>query len=260
MKKTKENDITLQNVGAISHAVVPLSEEGGVTVFRGRNGCGKSIGLDTISALASGRGKLPPLRDGQKTGLVSGFGSRIDLRLAGSRRGGGKPELVVESIEGKFSISDLVNPNIQDPKAADKARLKALITLLGVDATPDLFVPLFESREDFDKNVSKSSTDTTDPILMAERVKRDIEEKARIEEDRARRAFAEHDAMTVGAEYDPADIIDDMTAYYAELDVANARCEMDRRENFTRRREERMHSIRSFSASCLICGMMTFIS
>jgi len=215
------NSITLENVGAVSHAVVPLSEDGGVTIFQGRNGCGKSTALDAVSTLASGRGKLPPIRDGQKTGIVSGFGSRIDLRLAGSRRGGGKPELVVESIEGKFSISDLVNPNIQDPKAADKARLKALITLLGVDATPDLFVPLFETKKEFDENVSKSSTETTDPILMAERVKRDIEEKARVEEERARRVFAEHDALTVGAEFDPSDIIDDMAGYYAEMDTAN---------------------------------------
>ncbi len=178
--------ISLQNVGAISQAVIPLSETGGVTVFRGRNGCGKSTGLETISTLASGRSKLPPLRDGEKLGLVSGFCSKIDLRLSGSRRGGNKPELVVDSIEGKFSISDLVNPNIKDPKAADNARLKALITLIGVDATPDLFATLFPTKEEFDTNVSKSSVDTTDPILMAERVKRDIEEKARIEEEKTR--------------------------------------------------------------------------
>jgi prefoldin subunit 5 len=94
--------------------------------------------------------------------------------------------------------------------------------VLGVDATVDLFVPLFETKEEFEQHVSKSATDTSDPIVMAERVKRDIEEKARMEEERARRAFAEHDALTVGAEYDPQDIIDDMTAYYAELDAANA--------------------------------------
>ncbi len=217
------NSISLQNVGAISQAVIPLSETGGVTVFKGRNGCGKSTGLETISTLASGRGKLPPLRDGAKAGLVSGFGSKIDLRLSGSRRGGNKPELVVDSIEGKFSISDLVNPNIKDPKAADNARLKALITLIGVDATPDLFATLFPTREEFDKNVSKSSMDTTDPILMAERVKRDIEEKARIEEEKARRAFAEHDAMIVGTDFDPSEIIDDMIAFYGTLDEANQR-------------------------------------
>ncbi len=217
------HSISLQNVGAISKAVIPISETGGVTVFKGRNGCGKSTGLETISTLASGRGKLPPLRDGEKAGLVSGFGSKIDLRLSGSRRGGNKPELVVDSIEGKFSISDLVNPNIKDPKAADNARLKALITLIGVDATPDLFATLFPTKEEFDKNVSKSSVDTTDPILMAERVKRDIEEKARIEEEKARRAFAEHDAMIVGTDFEPGDIIDDMTSFYCTLDEANQR-------------------------------------
>ena len=216
----KKHELTIQNVGAIAHITIPLSEDGGVTALTGRNGCGKSTALDVASTLVSGRGKLPPLRDGQKKGLVEGFGSKIDLRLSGSRRDGGKPELVVESIDGKFSIADLVDPGLKDPKAADRARLKALVTLTGADATADLFVPLFDSKEEFERHVSQSSTETSDPIVMHERVKRDIEEKARLEEKNAERAFAEHAAMTVGAEYDPADIIDDMTEYYAELDAA----------------------------------------
>ena len=216
------HEITIQNVGAIAHITIPLSEEGGVITLTGPNGCGKSTALDTVSTLASGRGKLPPLRDGQTKGLVAGFGSKIDLRMSGSRRGGGKPELIVESIEGKFSIADLVDPGILDPKAADKARMKAYITLSGACATADLFVPLFKTKEEFERHVSQYSIDTSDPIVMYERVKRDIEENARMEEQRAQKAFAEHSAMTVGAEYDPADIIDDKGAYYDELDAANA--------------------------------------
>jgi hypothetical protein len=212
--------ITLQNVGAIERVDIPLSEEGGVVIFRGRNGCGKSTGLDAIESLTSGHGKLPPLRDGQKTGLVSGFGSKIDLKLTGSRRGG-KSELTVESIGGKFSIVDLVNPNIKEEKAADKARLKSLITLLGIEANADIFVELFDNKDEFDQVVSKSSIDTTDVILMEERIKRDIESKSRVEEDNARKAQAEYDAMTVGSEFDPNDIIADMSAYYKQLDDAN---------------------------------------
>ena len=214
------SEITLHNVGPIDRINLPISPEGGVVVLKGRNGCGKSTALDAVSTLVSGRGSLPSLRDGQKTGEVFGFGSRINLAISANRRAGNQAELVVDSVEGKFSIADLVDPSIKEPKAADKARLKALITLLGVNATPELFHPLFESKEVFDSHVSKSSTETSDPILMAERVKRDIEEKARIEEDRAKLTFAEHNAKINGTEFDPGDIITDFDAHNAEHDAA----------------------------------------
>jgi len=166
MTKKQQHELTIQNVGAIAHIVIPLSDDGGVTIFKGPNGSGKSTGLEAVSTLVSGRGKRLPLRDGQKQGLVSGFGSTINLKLSGSRRGGEQPQLIVDSIEGKFSIDKLVNPEIQNPESADKARIKALITLTGVDATPDLFVSLFDTKEEFEKIVSRSSVETSDPAEL----------------------------------------------------------------------------------------------
>lgn len=212
--------ITLKNVGAIERLSIPIPESGGVVVLRGRNGCGKSTALDAVSALISGKGTIPKIKDGERVGGIEGFGSKIMLSVSASRRGGGKPELVIDSVEGRFSIADLVNPPIKDAKAADKARIKALITLTGREASCETFHSIFETKEEFDYCVSKSSTETSDPILMAERIKRDIEEKARIEEKRAELAFAEYNAKINGTEYDPADLISDFDAHNAEYDAA----------------------------------------
>jgi len=50
--------VEIQNVGPIEHLTLPVPEGGGIVVLRGRNGTGKTLSLDAIDRLTSGRGDV----------------------------------------------------------------------------------------------------------------------------------------------------------------------------------------------------------
>lgn len=130
-------DITLTNIGPLGRTIIPIPAEGGVTVLRGRNGAGKSIALDAIASTVSGNGKgKPPLKDLASRGEVSAFGATLTVGKALRRRG----ELEVALLEGRISVADLVDPQIQDPARADAARIRALISLSGAAFCRDDFI------------------------------------------------------------------------------------------------------------------------
>ena len=129
-------DITLTNIGPLGRTTIPIPPTGGVTVLRGRNGAGKSIALDAIASTVSGSTKSkPPLKDLASRGEVSAFGATLTVGKSVRRRG----ELEVALLEGRISIADLVDPQIQDPARADAARIRALISLSGAAFTADDF-------------------------------------------------------------------------------------------------------------------------
>jgi energy-coupling factor transporter ATP-binding protein EcfA2 len=201
------SEIELKNVGAISELKIPLPKHGGVVVLNGRNGTGKSTAIAATSALLSGTGK-PPLKDGEKRGFISGCGATI--QLGATLRRNGEAEAVVDHIEGKFSIAELVDPKYADPKAADKIRIKSLLTVRGVEVKPELFVNLFPNEETFLNTVSKSSIESTDPVEMSTKVKRDVESAARTAEQRADNIWIEYEAEKKIADYNPDDLIEDI--------------------------------------------------
>lgn len=96
-------------------------------VLKGRNGSGKSESLDAIQSALTGKGK-PPLRDLAQKGEVTAGGVRLTVSKSVRRSG----ELEVTTLEGKLSVSDLVDPGILDPVRADATRIKALVGLSGV--------------------------------------------------------------------------------------------------------------------------------
>ena len=131
------NDITLTNIGPLARTIIPIPAAGGVTVLRGRNGAGKSIALDAIASTVSGNGKgKPPLKDLASRGEVSAFGATLTVGKSVRRRG----ELEVALLEGRISVADLVDPQIQDPARADAARIRALISLSGASFCRDDFI------------------------------------------------------------------------------------------------------------------------
>jgi len=172
--------ITLTNVGPIEHVSIPFPAAGKIVVLRGRNGVGKSTAIEHVESAMTGRGK-GNIRDGAPSGSVEAFG--VTMRLGRSTRRSG--ELCVESIDGKFSISHLIDPGVDDPKAADARRIKALVQIGNVLPCPDLFYSLVGGREQLEKFVGRTALESDDLVTMAERVKRDLEAAARREEDQA---------------------------------------------------------------------------
>lgn len=175
--------LKIKNIGPIETLTLPVPSEGGVVILKGRNGAGKTKALEATQALISGSGSLS-VRDRQLAGAVEGFGAKITVGRSTRRTG----ELECLSLEGKLDIAALVDPGMKDPAAADARRIKALIVLSGAKADKSAFVDIIGNEEDFEAIVSKSATETDDPVDMAAKVKRDIEKAARKAEDDSEKA------------------------------------------------------------------------
>lgn len=121
-------NIEIKNIGPIASVTIPVPEAGGVVVLTGRNGSGKSHALEAVSAATTGKGK-PPLKDMAKSGTVSVPGVTMTVARSVRRQG----ELQVETLEGRLSIADLVDPGFVDPERADAKRIKALVGLSKAD-------------------------------------------------------------------------------------------------------------------------------
>lgn len=184
--------IKLKDVGPIRELEIALAP--GVTELVGENGVGKSKALEAVEALTAGSGKLKP-RDGTLGGEVEGFGIR--LSVGHSTRRFGDPEFV--SIGDKLDVATLVEPGLKSPEANDAARIKALVGLTGVTADAEAFHELVGGAEEFEKLVKKASIVPDDPVEMARRVKKDLEEASRLEQSNADHAEGHASAKTESA-------------------------------------------------------------
>lgn len=192
---TEPRTLVAENIGPISNVVIPCPEEGGLVVMRGRNGSGKTTLLNATESLVTGHGKLS-VRDGQLHGKLAGLGAQMTVSRSTRRSG----ELEVHSLDGRLSPAELVDPGMKDPDAADSKRIKALIALAGAKPDASLFYPLLGSQGEFEARVSPKAIESDDLITMAARVKRDLESKAREEEDRAEHADGHAKASKEAAE------------------------------------------------------------
>lgn len=214
------SEITIKNVGPIQQLDIPLPEGGGVVVLRGSQGSGKSTALRAIEAAAGGKPDGVSLRDGATRGSVDFCGAKLSVTKSRTSRRG---ELEVETIEGKYDIGALVDPQIKDPERADAARIKQLIALTG--ATPDVsaYRELF-GDEHWDAMDVDDATD--DPIELYGRVVRDAQKYARTLEKRADEQRI--DEQTIKRETEP-DVV------RCDVDVATAQ---DRQEQASQRLAE----------------------
>jgi DNA repair ATPase RecN len=181
--------IAIEKIGPIEYLELPIPENGGVVVLRGRNGVGKSWALQAVDCLASGRGTLP-VRDGATRGTVSGIGVTLTVERSVRRRGTAE----VVSLDGRFDISEFVTPPIADPDAADRRRIKALVQLSGLPARADDFVSILPSGVSLDDLVPASER-SEDPVVLAGQIKRSLEEEARRLERATQQFRAEADAL-----------------------------------------------------------------
>lgn len=157
--------------------------ETGINVLQAPNGRGKTIFLQSMMALACGEGRLP-LNDGAKKGLVEGFGARITVGAACRHMG----EFELENLEGKLSISKLVDPGLKTPVAADRQRIKALATLLGCKATLETFEKHDALKDtNFRQTVGTKAAGMSDLCEMAAQIAKDYQAAALIDEDMAKK-------------------------------------------------------------------------
>lgn len=187
--------ITAENLGPIPALEFALQSPG-VTVLVAPNGSGKSILLEAVQAAAKGEGKLP-LRDRTRKGKVEAFGAVITI--GGTCRHTG--EFEVTNLEGRFDLAALVDPRIKTPAAADKARIKALVSLTGAEASVNLF-RAHDAFDDFDAVVTSASIETDDLIEMATRIKADYDAAALVRERQAEREQGAATALIPKADLD----------------------------------------------------------
>jgi energy-coupling factor transporter ATP-binding protein EcfA2 len=184
-----------KNLGAISEFEWPAASDGGLTVFTGWHGLGKTTLLNALNTLATGKGK-PPVRDRAKSGELEAHGMTLKFGARTTRTG----ELEIVSMEGKWSLADLIDPKIADPQAADAKRIKALVMLAGVEPDIELFAKCLQDTAAED--LSPETLEAPDLLAMAEKVKRDLEAKARKTEGRAENARGRVQALRQASEAD----------------------------------------------------------
>lgn len=169
--------IEIENLGPVARAEIPLPEGGGVIVLRGTHGTGKSHILRGVNRAMGGSAKSLSAHDGAKRGSVVIGDAKLTVTRSRTQRRG---ELEVAEIESRLDISKLVDPQIDDEERADAVRIKALVSLSGIKADPAQYYDLVGGRDAFE--VLGVDTDTDDPVLLASRVKRAIEQQARTAE------------------------------------------------------------------------------
>lgn len=178
--------IEITDVGAIKHVSIPIPEDGGFVVLRGTHGVGKSTALRVTESLASGNGTLEK-RDGSIEGKVSGFGASMTVKKVVRRSG--QPEIAVDSLVGRLSLADIVDPHIKDPAAADAYRIKALLEIAGAKPDAADFHEIVGGTHEFYRIVG--DVPATSAVELAAKVKRAVEKSAREVEASADKAAGE---------------------------------------------------------------------
>lgn len=212
-------EIQIKNIGPIASVTIPVPETGGVVVLAGRNGSGKSHALEAVSTATTGKGK-PPLKDMAKSGVVSVPGVTMTVGRSVRRQG----ELQVETLEGRLSIADLVDPGFVDPERADAKRIKALVGLSKADISKG-------DLHGFPENLTKDLS-LDDPVsAMAELRKRlnigaNEYEKFSAKDEAAATAIIESLAGDLNTPIDPAATQERVTAAIRALDALQKQAEL----------------------------------
>lgn len=224
--------ITAENLGPIANFEFTPRKHG-VTVLVAPNGSGKSILLEAVQTAAIGTGKLP-LRDRTKKGTFSAFGAVITIGGTCRHTGG----FEVTNLEGRFDLAMLVDPGLKSPAAADNTRIKALVSLTGVEASVNLFKS-HEAFVDFDNVVTTTAVETDDLVLMAGKIKKAYDDAALLQE-----RYAENQTGQATALIPPADL--DLEA---ESDAAVLQTAYNEARDERTRLEEQERSAKNSSKS-----------
>lgn len=209
--------IDLTDIGPVESLTIPVPEDGGVVVLRGANGSGKSSTLRAVDRLATGKKTIDiSARDGAPRGEIRGCGVTVKVGRSISRTG----ELEVESLDGRLSVAELVDPGLKGADEADGRRIRALVQLAGVKPDVELFAGLFDSPAEFAEITKAAPLETDDILILADRIKRAIEAAARNAEGAANQEKAKAAACREAAAGVSTDVVTDEKLLGATLEEA----------------------------------------
>ena len=173
MSERKAETIELTNTGPIEGTFkIDLSGGPGVYEIRGARGTGKSTCISSIDWLTGHKVDVT-LHDGAVSGKVEGFGVVAPIGGRKHRKG----EFALDTIDAeKFSLTDLIDPPGKTPEVRDAHAIKALAVLSEAKADAKLYYDLAGGQAEFD---GLGITKTTDPVLLATRVKQAFDKLAR---------------------------------------------------------------------------------
>lgn len=174
-----KRDIKIKDVGPITDITISVPDGGGMIVFKGSNGSGKSTALAALSALVTQKKDALSVRDGQLMGIVDGLGVTLTIGRNTRKRG----ECEVIGLTGP-DPSMLVDPGFVGKDENNAARITALCTLAGAKPDPAKFLALCGDNDPMDV-ISPSSLEKGDVPAIAKAVKRDFERVARKHEENA---------------------------------------------------------------------------
>jgi ABC-type glutathione transport system ATPase component len=158
--------VEISNVQAIESIKFELPEGGGVVVFTGENGAGKTTAILALQGLLGAKVDLSP-RDGTEAGEVTGLGRR--MRVGKKKTITGATQ--VAHLGNRLDIGQLINPPVVDQKARNKYRLQALVSLGARSVKPeDLITPDLVEYIDVD-----SARELSDPIQLGSFLKRSLD-------------------------------------------------------------------------------------
>lgn len=217
--------ITITDVGAIQKLDIPIPEDGGVVVLRGRNGAGKTTAIEAATTLLDGEGSLSP-RDGKERGSVVGLGCEIVVRKQTRHAG----TLEVQRISGEDPAL-LVDPGMADPVAADRARIRALCRLAKVEPSKELFARLEEIAGTplpitLGADVPESAAKTKREI---EARARDVEKKVAESDGRIQSLLSDASTIDLNAPHDQQALAEEVEEAVRALAAAEGQSESARR-------------------------------
>jgi hypothetical protein len=189
--KQEPAEVAVTNLGPVAKFSFTTPVPGGVVVLEGGQGAGKSTVIRGVSRLLGGKTAELSALDGAPRGSIAINEAILRVTRAQSRVTG-EDQLEVIGLEGRLSIDKLVDPGIQNLESADAERLRALVSLSGVVAKPEMFYEICGGEEAYKALAVDDKTD--DLILLSSRVKKALESQARAAEGLAEKARAEYQA------------------------------------------------------------------
>jgi energy-coupling factor transporter ATP-binding protein EcfA2 len=185
-KAPRTKKLTAENIGPIREFSCEVSA--GINLLTGHNGAGKS---EFLKALARAGGSDIPVevRDSAARGKFSIDGSVI-LELTRSKsKVGGMAEINLASVS---PLAAVIDPGIKDPKAAEAARIRALVSILNLKTSEKLISELVqgdESAVDFlFEDADAEEWIELDPVAASSQVHKALHKKKRELEDEAAKA------------------------------------------------------------------------
>ncbi len=218
--------VTIKNVQAIGYISFDLPVgQGGVRLFRGENGAGKTTSLNCLNALLGQKVNLSP-SDGAPKGEISGLGVVKTIGKVVRSQG----EASVPTFEGRFNFSDLVEPSVKDPAARNKSRIRALVGLTAKQASVADFYEVFGGQAEFERLIIDDEGELdgmTDVLELADWLKRKLQAQARLREvqlESAEMHWQNAVEMSKGHKPDaPPESVAGLAAKYSEAKNAHQR-------------------------------------